>query len=97
MPLSGVGGDATRMLVLKEFTHTLALPADWAARLTSRQREVTAAVLRGWDNKLIGKELTLAETTVKRHLQDIFDRLGVDSRASLIARAAELQRGEWCL
>lgn len=92
--LSNAGG-ATCMLVFKEQSHALPLPADWHARLTARQREVTAAVLRGWDNGLIATELELATTTVKRHLQDIFDRLGIESRAALIARAVELHRGGW--
>jgi DNA-binding NarL/FixJ family response regulator len=91
--LSHLPGGATRMVVLEELTHAPTIPADWIARLTVRQREVTAAVLRGWDNRLIAHELALAEATVKRHLQDIFERLGVESRAALIARAAGARRG----
>jgi DNA-binding NarL/FixJ family response regulator len=81
------------MLVLKELASVIQVPGAWRALLTARQQDVTAAVLRGWDNRLIANELDLAETTVKRHLQDIFDRLGVQSRTMLLARAAELQRG----
>lgn len=92
VPLPAGASASTCMLVLKELTHGPAVPAGWHARLTARQREVTNAVLRGWDNRLIAKELVMAEATVKRHLQDIFDRLGVESRSALIARAAELQR-----
>jgi len=93
VPLADCVGRATSMLVLQELPSGLQVPARWRVLLTQRQNQVTAAVLRGWDNRLIAGELHLAETTVKRHLQDIFDRLGVQSRTVLVARAAELQRG----
>lgn len=93
VPLAGCMGRATAMLVLKELSSAIQLPAAWRVVLTPRQQEVTAAVLRGWDNRSIAGELDLVETTVKRHLQDIFDRLGVQSRTALVARAAELRRG----
>jgi DNA-binding CsgD family transcriptional regulator len=93
VPLTGCMGRVTAMLVLRELSRGIQIPAPWRVLLTPRQQEVTAAVLRGWDNRSIASELDLDETTVKRHLQDIFDRLGVQSRTALVARAAELQRG----
>lgn len=65
-----------------------ALPVAWSKTLTPQQQRVTAAVLRGWDNRLIGAELGCATATVKKHLQSVFDRLGVPSRTALVARAA---------
>jgi DNA-binding NarL/FixJ family response regulator len=80
------------MLVLKELSSAIQIPGAWRALLTPRQQEVTAAVLRGWPNRLIASELGCAIATVKRHLQTIFDALGVQSRTSLVASAAAQQR-----
>jgi len=63
------------------------LPPAWMTRLTPAQRNVTAGVLRGWDNRLIGDDLGVTTGTVKKHLQFIYDRLGVGSRAALMALA----------
>ena len=69
-------------------TRPVALPAAWSKALTPQQQRVTAAVLRGWDNRLIAAELGCATATGKKHLQSVFDRLGVPSRTVLVARAA---------
>jgi DNA-binding NarL/FixJ family response regulator len=53
---------------------------------------VVSAVARGWDNRLIAAELGCSEATVKKHLQKIFDKLGVQSRTALVARVAEQRR-----
>jgi DNA-binding CsgD family transcriptional regulator len=94
VPPSVRTGPARWLLLLRETCHTLQIPPLWRALLTPRQQEVTEAVLRGWDNRLIAGELGCATATVKRHLQTIFDALGVQSRASLIASAAAQRRGD---
>ncbi|NUQ77591.1 MAG: response regulator transcription factor [Polyangiaceae bacterium] len=91
VPVTGMGR-AKWMLVLKEIASAASVPPAWQARLTPREQEVVAAVVRGWDNRLIGSELGCTEATVKKHLQKIFDKLGVQSRTALVARAAEQRR-----
>ncbi|MDB4981780.1 MAG: Transcriptional regulator, LuxR family protein [Myxococcales bacterium] len=92
LPLSpGVTGEATWVLLLQETSATIPVPPAWRARLTPREQEVCAAILRGWDNCVVAAELGCAEDTVKRHLLNVFDKLGVSSRAALIARAAVLR------
>jgi NarL family two-component system response regulator YdfI len=59
--------------------------------LTDREREVLAAVARGERNKEIARRLGIAERTVKAHLDSVYNKLGVDSRAAAIAIA--LQKG----
>jgi len=54
-----------------------------ASRLTSRELQVIAAVVEGAGNKDIGKALGLSEQTVKNHLSNIFDKLGVSNRLEL--------------
>ncbi|XXY44869.1 helix-turn-helix transcriptional regulator [Sorangium sp. So ce269] len=66
-----------------------AAPAAWRGRLTDRQVEVAERVLRGWDNALIADDLGCAPATIKKHLQRVYDALGVPSRAALLALAAQ--------
>ena len=58
--------------------------------LTGRELEVLWAIARGERSKEIALELGISERTVKAHIASIFSRLGVDSRASAIAAAAQL-------
>ncbi|HTS69419.1 MAG TPA: response regulator transcription factor [Terriglobia bacterium] len=51
--------------------------------ITPRELEVVAAVVAGRTNKVIAKELSLSEQTVKHQLTSIFDKLGVSGRLEL--------------
>ena len=55
--------------------------------LTERQREIVRCVGRGMSNKQIGRHLGISPTTVKTHLHNIFERLGVGGRTMLALRA----------
>ena len=57
--------------------------------LTERELEVLASVARGERSKEIANQLGISERTVKAHLANIYDKLGVDSRAAAIAVAAQ--------
>jgi two-component system, NarL family, response regulator LiaR len=48
--------------------------------LTPREREVLALIGRGMPNKLIARELAVAEKTVKAHVSSILAKLGVTDR-----------------
>ena len=52
--------------------------------LTRREREISLLVADGKTNKQIAGELNIAEITVKKCLSNIYARLGVPNRASLI-------------
>jgi DNA-binding CsgD family transcriptional regulator len=78
-------------LLLRETPHGTPLPEAWRERLTPREAEVVSAVLRGWDNQLIAEDLKCSLGTVKKHLQHVFDKLGVSSRAALLHHAARKQ------
>jgi DNA-binding NarL/FixJ family response regulator len=56
--------------------------------LTARELEIVAAVTVGHRNKVIAKELSLSEQTVKHHLTSIFDKLGVSTRLELAVFSA---------
>jgi DNA-binding NarL/FixJ family response regulator len=60
--------------------------------LTPREREVLALIGRGMANKVIARELSLSEKTVKAHVSNILAKLGVSDRtqAALYAVRAGL-------
>jgi DNA-binding CsgD family transcriptional regulator len=53
------------------------------ARLTARQRDVARLAGKGMSNAEIGRTLDLSHNTIKKHLKDVFETLGVASRAQL--------------
>jgi DNA-binding NarL/FixJ family response regulator len=55
-------------------------------RLSAREGQITELILRGWDNRHIAQALGITVTTTKKHVGRIFDKVGVDSRAQLMAR-----------
>jgi ATP/maltotriose-dependent transcriptional regulator MalT len=59
------------------------------AGLTDREVEVLRLVARGSSNRAIAEELVLSEHTVRRHLQNLFAKLGVSSRSAATAFAYE--------
>jgi DNA-binding NarL/FixJ family response regulator len=56
-------------------------------RLSKREREVAALVVRGMRNREISRALFIAESTVKDHVHHILAKTGLRSRAALIAAA----------
>ena len=63
-----------------------------ATRLTAQEQRVAAAVARGASNRDIAAELFLAPKTVEFHLRQIYRKIGVGSRAQLIATLAGTAR-----
>ncbi len=68
-------------------------PASLAERLSPRERDIVRLIARGLSNKLIARELDIAETTVKIHVQHVFRKLELGSRVqvALLAAGAGLQ------
>jgi two-component system, NarL family, nitrate/nitrite response regulator NarL len=50
------------------------------ARLSPRERQVLALLRRGWDNARIGRDLFISQHTVRTHIQNILDKLGMHSK-----------------
>ncbi len=57
-----------------------------AIELSEREREVAKLVSQGKSNKAIASALIISERTVENHITSIFKKMGVSSRAELIAR-----------
>ena len=57
--------------------------------LTARQLQIVSNVLSGSSNKQIAHACAISEKTVKRHLTNIFDKLGLSNRLELAVFALE--------
>ncbi len=62
--------------------------------LTSRDRTLLRFILEGLTSKVIGQQLEVSEGTVKASLRQLFDKLGVRTRAQLVRVALEDYRDE---
>jgi two-component system, NarL family, nitrate/nitrite response regulator NarL len=51
--------------------------------LSTREREIVALVAQGYKNKEMAEKMFISEQTVKNHLHNIFDKLGVSDRLEL--------------
>ncbi|HEX6851898.1 MAG TPA: alpha/beta fold hydrolase [Candidatus Polarisedimenticolaceae bacterium] len=64
-------------------------PASPFATLSPREREVLALVTDGLANAEIGERLGISEKTVRNHVSNVFDKLGVWTRAQAIVFARD--------
>ncbi|SCU74542.1 Nitrate/nitrite response regulator protein NarL [Cupriavidus necator] len=62
---------------------------DEAPRLTAREREIVQGLARGESNKEIARDLGVAESTVKIHVQNILKKLNLASRVQVAVYAVE--------
>jgi two-component system, NarL family, nitrate/nitrite response regulator NarL len=62
---------------------------EFVDRLSPREQEVTRLVMEGLNNKDIADRLTLSVGTIKIHLHNIYEKLGIRSRLQLAALARE--------
>jgi two-component system nitrate/nitrite response regulator NarL len=64
-------------------------PQSPLGHLSPREQEILRAIARGASNKEIGRELGIAETTVKIHVQHVLRKLDVSSRVQAAVIASE--------
>lgn len=60
-----------------------------ASPLSPRERQILTLVAEGWTNKQIARELGVAESTVKIHVQHTLRKLKLESRVQAAVYAAE--------
>jgi LuxR family maltose regulon positive regulatory protein len=58
--------------------------------ISAREQEVLELVAAGLTNKEIGERLVISSETVKKHISNICNKLGVGNRTEAAARAREL-------
>jgi DNA-binding NarL/FixJ family response regulator len=72
------------------------VPAPRAGRprvlLTIRERQVVQQVLRGLTSKEAGRNLGIKEYTVKKHLRNVYAKLGVHTRSQLLLKTSGRNR-----
>lgn len=79
----------TTAQVLQQFTQeqtTVSRPKDRDTKnapLSPREREIVVLVTRGFKNRELADKLLISEQTVKNHMHNIFDKLGVSDRLEL--------------
>ena len=84
-----VAGDLLARLRRHGSSEALPTPAQ-APELTSREHEVLRLVVAGRDNSEIGKELHLSPSTIKHHVSNTLQKLGVDNRIQAAVLAVRL-------
>ena len=62
--------------------------------LTPRELDVLAAIGTGLSNKAIARQLGISLHTVKFHIESLFRKLGVRTRAEAVAKGLERRAGE---
>lgn len=75
--------DGVRCLLVREEPATLPIA------LSPREREIARMIARGLPNKSIATALEISVWTVGTYLRRIFSKLGVSSRAAMVARLME--------
>ena len=64
--------------------------SQWAPRLTTREHEVLRWLATGKTDRDIGDILAISPRTVHKHLQRIYEKLGVECRTAAVVRAMSL-------
>ena len=82
-----LGEDLMQFLIasLTQIKTTNVLPQhnEWRQKVSHREAEVIESVALGASNKAIARQLDISERTVKAHLTNVFEKLGVTDRFNL--------------
>ncbi len=81
--------ESTNQIIGQLLAATTCAGPEQAYRLTKRELEVISLVTLGNSNRQIATALNISEETVKRHLANIFDKVGMSSRVELAMFAVE--------
>ncbi len=88
----GIAADyAARLLPAFDEQASSSEPGALIEPLTERERAVLRLLVRGLSNAEIARELIITVGTVKRHVNSLYGKLGVNSRPQAMARAQALQ------
>ncbi|MBH0203094.1 MAG: response regulator transcription factor [Nitrospira sp.] len=59
-------------------------PPSWLDAVTEREHEIIRLVGQGLSNKEIAYQLSISDSTVRHHMTNIFDKVGVPNRQNLL-------------
>ena len=81
-------GDAVGA-VLRAAGHRAPARRSWPAGLTTREVEVLGLLARGSSNKQIAQRLVVSPKTVSNHVEHVYTKIGVSSRAAATLYATQ--------
>ena len=83
-----IAGDGSTLVVEASAEGSALLPSEQPCdeMLTARERDVMRCVSDGMSNAEIARELWIQPTTVRKHLENIFAKLGVRSRTAALSK-----------
>jgi DNA-binding CsgD family transcriptional regulator len=84
-----LSGSELLLLALEEQPETIPLAALQQLGLTRREAEVLAWLARGKTNVEIGKIADMSARTVEKHIEHLFQKLGVENRTAAAIRALQ--------
>jgi small subunit ribosomal protein S5 len=84
-----IAGGAVRAVVEAAGVQAARVPRRRTAELTERQVEVLRLVARGLSNQQLAERLFITRRTAEHHVQDVYARIGVSSRAAAALYAME--------
>jgi DNA-binding NarL/FixJ family response regulator len=91
--LQGRTADEDWLVVLREVSDAATVEATMQAfRLTMRESEVLYWVVKGKTNRDVGDILGSSTATVKKHLERVYEKLGVETRTAAAAMAMQKVR-----
>jgi DNA-binding NarL/FixJ family response regulator len=82
----GAGKISLGTIIKKKLETETPQPA-WPDALTEREREIIRLVGQGLSNKDIAYTLSISDSTVRHHMTNIFDKVGVPNRQKLLIHA----------
>jgi DNA-binding response OmpR family regulator/DNA-binding CsgD family transcriptional regulator len=91
--ISQIGSDEILLRLIEGDPNNDQLVLRDKLQLTQREAEVLLWIARGKSNRDVAEILTLSPRTVNKHLEQIFNKLGVENRTSAAALAARTLGG----
>jgi HD-GYP domain-containing protein (c-di-GMP phosphodiesterase class II) len=86
---SGLDADAVSCVLAAAGQRAVPSPARWPADLTDREVEVLRLIARGRSNREVAERLFISAKTVGRHVENVYAKIGVSSRAAAALFAME--------
>jgi HD-GYP domain-containing protein (c-di-GMP phosphodiesterase class II) len=86
---AGLDGDAVACVLAAVGRRPAPLSARWPADMTDREVEVLRLIARGRSNREVAELLFISPKTVGRHIENLYRKIGVSSRAAAAVFAME--------
>jgi HD-GYP domain-containing protein (c-di-GMP phosphodiesterase class II)/DNA-binding CsgD family transcriptional regulator len=86
---SGLDGDAVACVLVAAEQRVAPPPLRWPGDLTDREVEVLRLIARGRSNREVAERLFISVKTVGRHVENVYAKIGVSSRAAAAVFAME--------